>query len=92
MNIGNFTKQPIETLDYDVNYSEWITTGDNIEEASVGITPDGLTVESIFINDPKVKIWISGGENGTTYKLTITATTADGRVKQDEFRIKVKET
>jgi len=34
---------------------------------------------------------VSGGATGTTYKLTVTATTADGRVKQDEFKVKVKD-
>ncbi|QOJ19483.1 MAG: hypothetical protein HRU77_01485 [Gammaproteobacteria bacterium] len=92
MNLGSFTKQPIDVTDYDVDYSQWLTSGDNVESARVSVTPDGLTVESIFVNDPKVKIWVSGGASGSKYKLTITTTTADGRVKQDEFKITVKDT
>ena len=91
MNLGNFTKQPVEIIDYDIDYSEWLTAGDNVQAASVEVTPIGLTVESTFINDHRVKIWVSGGTTGTTYKLTVTATTADGRVKQDEFKVKVKD-
>jgi len=91
MNLGNFNKQPVEVIDYDIDYSEWLTAGDNVQSAVVNVEPTGITIESVFVNDPRVKIWVSGGANGTTYKLTVTITTADGRVKQDEFKIKVKD-
>ena len=91
MNLGNFNKQPVEIIDYDIDYSEWLTPGDNVQAASVEVVPVGLTVESTFINDPRVKIWVSGGTTGTTYKLTVTMTSDDGRIKQDEFRLKVKD-
>lgn len=91
MILGNFTKQPVDVVDYDVDYSEWLTTGDNVQSTEVTVTPTGLTIESVFVNDPRIKVWCSGGTDGTTYKLTLTTTTADGRVKQDEFRVKVKE-
>ena len=91
MILAKYEKQPAEVKDYDIDYSEWLTAGDNVQAASVEVAPVGLTVESTFINDPRVKIWVSGGTTGTTYKLTVTATTADGRVKQDEFKVKVKD-
>jgi hypothetical protein len=77
-------------MDYDIDYTDWLTTGDNV--SSVVITKDtGITVDSSFINDPRVKIWLSGGTTGTTYKVTCTMTSADGRIRQDEFKIKVRE-
>lgn len=92
MILGNFTKQPVDVVDYDIDYSEWLTSGDNLETAMLGVEPaTNLVIDSVFVNDPRIKIWVSGGTNGVTYKLTVTATTADGRVKQDEFRIKVKD-
>lgn len=91
MNLGNFTKQPVDVIDYDIDYSQWLTAGDNVESSIVSVVPEGLLVDSIFINDPKIKIWVSGGLNGANYKLTVTTTTADGRVKQDEFKIRVKD-
>lgn len=91
MMLGNFTKQPVDVVDYDIDYSEWLTAGDNVQSTDVTVSPSGLTVDSVFVNDPRLKIWVSGGTNGTTYKITATTTTADGRVKQDEFRVKVKD-
>lgn len=91
MNLGNFTKQPVEVKDYDLDYTDWLTASDNVESATVTVEPAGLTVESVFVNDPRIKIWVSGGTDATQYKLTVTMTSADGRVKQDEFKIRVKD-
>lgn len=91
MNLGNFNKQPVEVKDYDIDYSEWLTDGDSVQSATVVVAPTGLVVDSVFINDPRVKVWLSGGTSGTQYKLTVTMTTADGRVKEDEFKVRVKD-
>lgn len=90
MILGTFTKQPSDAMDYDIDYTDWLTSGDNVQSAVV--TPDtGITLDSMVINDPRIKIWLSGGTAGTTYKITCTMTSADGRVRQDEFKIRVKE-
>lgn len=90
--LGNFNKQAVEVIDFDIDYSEWLTDGDNVQSATVVVTPTGgLHVDSVFYNDPRIKIWLSAGTNGVTYKLEVTTTTADGRVKQDEFKVKVKD-
>lgn len=92
MNLGTFTKQPVEVKDYDLDYSEWLVAADTVEAAEVTVEPAGLTVGYVFTQDKKIKVWLSAGTNGTVYKLTVTMTTADGRVKQDEFKVKVKDT
>ena len=94
-------KQPADRYDYDIDYSEWLTEKDNVESVTVTVFPDEelldpvpvdkLNVLSVTVIDPLVKLWIDGGRNGVTYKITLTATTADGRIKQDEFKIKVKD-
>jgi len=91
MNLGNFSKQPVEVKDFDIDYSEWLTAGDNVQSADIVVSPTGLVVDSVFINDPRIKVWLSSGADGTQYKLTVTMTTADGRIKQDEFKIRVKD-
>ena len=91
--LGTFTQQPHEVLDYDFDYSEWIPSGDTII-AAVATADVGLTLGSTIINPVNhqvVKQWISGGTDGTTYKVQLTATTTGGRVKEIEFKIKVKE-
>lgn len=91
MILGTFLKQPAERLDYDITYADWLIDGDEVQ--SCVATPDNasLLVDAIYTSSRTVKIWLSGGVAGLTYKLTVTTTTADGRIKQDELKIKVKE-
>ena len=37
-----------------------------------------------------VKVWVSGGEDGSTYDIEVTAATNGGRVKVECFKIRVK--
>jgi len=92
--IATFEKQPADVLDYDIDYATWLPDSDEIATVVATVTPaDGLEVETTLLiqNNTRVKIWVSGGVTGTTYKVEITVTTDDGRVKQDEIRFRVKE-
>ncbi len=91
MIIGEFEKQPWERLDYDVTFAPWLTPGDNLKELAASVSPVGLTVESPVNNDPLVKVWISGGTDGVKHKVTVQAETDDGRKKEVEFTLKVKD-
>lgn len=92
MILDTYTKQPAEVLDYDIDYTDWLETGDTI--ASKTVTAEaGLTVDSsaIWGASKKLKAWISGGTAGTTYKVTATIVTVGGCTKEDEFKVRVKE-
>ena len=93
MALGIDTKQPAELLDYDVTYEDWIPDGDTVVSATVTVTTadDSLTVTKVEIMTPIVKVWISGGISGTTYKITVLATTAEGRTKEAEFKLRVRD-
>lgn len=102
MIIGNFIKQPAESLDYDIDFAEFLPSGDTLASTGtpavptpldVTVSPSGLTVGSTFVinNGTAIKQWLSGGTNGVRYKVTLTATTNGGRVKQIEFVVRVKD-
>lgn len=91
MKLGTFSKQPVEIKDYDIDYTKWMPAGDAIQSVTAAIAPTGLTMGSVLVNGLVVKIWLSGGTNGSTYKITVNVTTTGGRLQQDEFFIKVKE-
>jgi hypothetical protein len=99
MNLGTQTQQPSELLDYDIDYSKWLVGTDGIASFSVDVVPpydavnnpDGLKVTYLTNTDTTIKFWAKGGVSGTTYKATITVETADGRIKQDEIKFKIKE-
>lgn len=90
--MDTFNKQPAEILDYDIEAGDWLTSDDFIVTAT-STSDTGITVQSTTVQPDQrsVKVWIAGGTSGTTYKIQVTMTTDAGRVKETEFRIRVKE-
>lgn len=87
-----FQKQPADTLDYDIDFSSWLTDEDTIvAAAAVSSVPAELTIDSVLSSSQAVKVWVSGGLTGSTYKVTATSTSALGRVKEIDFKIRVKD-
>lgn len=91
MKLATFSKQPNERESYTITYEDALTDGDNVISATALVEPAGLTIDGIVVTDPVVKFWASGGTVDTRYKVTITATTEDGRVMEDEIIFKIKE-
>ena len=92
-----FIKQPADVQDYDIDYSPWLTKlGDTIQsftavaEAIDGAESPPVLDESVLVGN-RVKVWMTGGVDGAAAKVTVTVTTAGGRVKQHEIVLKVKE-
>lgn len=88
--IATFRQQPNEQLDYDIDFSEWLPPNDTIISANVSATPSGLDL-SYAILSQRIKVWAWSGANGITYKITVRITTNDSRIKEVEFRLRVKE-
>jgi hypothetical protein len=88
------TKQPVEKLDFDISYEDWLTPGDGISPENITIKIDRpeLVCDFFTVSGVVLKVWLSAGVTNVTYKVTITVETDDGRIKQDEFRVKVKDT
>jgi len=91
MKLGIQTKQPKEVLDFDVEYADWIPSGDTLSSAVITVDDAGLTIDSHSISGTIVKVWLSGGVHGVKYKVTVLTTTTDGRIEESEFFLKVKE-
>ena len=91
MILGKFKKQPGETLDYPVSYSDFFA--DRLDAlASVVVTVEaGLTLVSQVTVNPVCNVVLSGGTSGNSYKVTLKMTTTTGIVKEDEFKVTVKE-
>lgn len=90
--LGKFTKQPGESQDYDISFVEWLAALSDTAQSMSVIVDTGITLGVTQLSNGVVKVWLSGGTTGTKYKVTVTITTAAGRVKEDEIVISVKET
>ena len=90
--LGRFTKQPAEKESYSIEFEDELVNTDAIAFASSVVEPAGLNLESTLVIGTRVKILVSGGGPvGTRHKITVTATTDDGRILQDEFYIVIKD-
>jgi len=86
-----FTKQPADVLDYTINLTKWLVTGDTVTSSSAAVSPSGLTISVTNGTTTAPKVWASGGADGTEYQVTLTVVTNGGRTKEFEFKLVVAE-
>lgn len=90
--VGTATQQPSDIHDYDIDFSPWFPPGDTIISATVTASPTMPVDPSTAINGLTVKVWVyDEGTSGLTYTLTLLAITSDGRQKEVELQVKIKE-
>lgn len=89
--LGKYIKQPAETESYTIDYSDDLTDGDGVVDLAVTVSAATITLVSTNYDLTSARIWLSGGDVGTKYKVEVTATTGDGRVLQDEFFVTIKD-
>jgi len=91
--LGTTTKQPREVIDFDVSYTTALAArSDTLSTKTVEVSPVGLTIVSSTIVGDKIKVLVSAGTTGITYKVTILATTIGGLTYEDEVTVIVEET
>ena len=91
MLVGTVTQQPRDVRDYDIDFGEWFPQDDTVVTATVAVEPAGLTA-TYAIQHPRVKVWLQDGVSGSTYKVTVVAYTNDGRAKEVELKVRIKDT
>jgi len=89
--LGTFTKQSTETLDYDVDYSDWFSNRSDAPSSHVVVVEPGVTLVSSNRSGNVVRAVLSGGTNGQAYKVTVRLTTTAGLVKEADFRVRIKD-
>jgi hypothetical protein len=97
--LGIMMKEPADQRDYDIDFSRWLPDGDTVTTAVATVdppydavlNPTGLQVTSIGVTSPIVKVWVNGGVSGITYKVSVTTSTSGGRIKEVDFKIRVKD-
>lgn len=95
MALATVTQQPNDVRDYDIDFDPWFPPGDRIVQATVVATPAMSEPPSAAIapSARRVKVWVyDGSSDGRTYTVTLKAATSDGRVKEVELIVKIRET
>ena len=83
-------KDPYAQLDYSLDFSNYLPTGDTISTVTV-TAASGITVVSNSNTDTVATAIISGGTAGTIYNVEFKITTANALQDSRNFRIKVLE-
>jgi hypothetical protein len=88
------TKDPGDVLDYQFNISPALigNEGDSIETLDVAISPNNpgdLTLDLAQVDGPSAVLWLSGGQAGTVYTITVLISTVSGRALQRSILLPV---
>lgn len=90
--LGVVYKQPADAFDVGISFVQYFKDiGTDTIDNCHAVADSGITIASTVVSGKIVKQWISGGASGGSYKVTLTMTSVEGRVKQVEFRVRVKE-
>lgn len=79
MTINSFLKDPNAVLDYQIDWSKWLS--DDTISTSTWIVPDGITKDSDLSTTTLATIWLSGGTAGEKYPVVNRIVTSDGRTE-----------
>lgn len=94
MLLGRLVKQPAERQNYYVRYGEYLQEGEVLMSVTGTVDVAGelyMVGPTILPNEQDVEFWLEDGVAGSSYKVEITVITSIGNIKQDEFKVKVKE-
>ena len=86
----NFTKDPDAVLDYTIDWSDWLASGETISTSTWTI-PTGLTEDSETETTTTATVWLSGGTEGTSYTITNEIVTSQSRTANRSLYIRVEE-
>lgn len=91
--LGRYVKQPNETLDYNVDYTDWFAGRGDAPASFTVVTDPGLTVVGSSLTGNVVKVTVSGGTPGSQYKVTVrlTTTAAVPVTKEADFYVRIRE-
>jgi len=80
-------KDPDATLDYQVDWSEWL--GSDTIASSTWVVDSGITLDIDTNTTTTATAWLSGGTAGETYTATNRIVTADGRTDDRTITIQI---
>lgn len=89
----SFSKDPDAILDYEFDWSTWLTDGDTLADATI-TAPTGLTVATdppVTVTSTAVTYWLEGGVVGQSYAVTCHIVTAAGREDDRTATVTIQE-
>ena len=85
-------KSAIGALDWTLDFSLWLASGETITTATVVATSGVVVATTTTLPagaGPSVQMVLSGGTLGSTYLVTCAITTSQGRIDQRSFNLNI---
>lgn len=89
--LARFSQQSTETLDYDVDFTDWFEDRVDTAASYTATVESGITLSTSSRSGSVVKVVLTGGTHGQSYKVTVRLTTSSGVVKEADFTVKIKD-
>lgn len=86
---GNFVQFVGEVLDYGVDWSEFLPSGDVVVSSSWS-GDAGVTLSDMVFSSSLAVVWVSGGVVDYVYRVVNTVTSSGGRTGVAEFQVRIK--
>lgn len=86
-----YTQDPDAILDYLVNWSDWLDSGDTITSA-LAFCDSGLDILAQSFSASGHTVWLSSGSVGQEYLITSRIWTTFGRKNDQSFTLRVQQT
>ena len=88
--MSTFEHDPNATLDYHVDWTIWLASGETISTSS-WVVPSGLTSSSPSATGTRATVWLSGGTAEALYTVTNRIVTTANRTEDRSFILHCKE-
>lgn len=98
MAIAKYVKAATDRKRYQIDYTEWLDTGEGVSSVDFSIE-DNAATPVLVVDDVQVlpsalgvQYYVSGGVDGVTYRILANLTTTTGpQVKLDEVFMTIRE-
>jgi hypothetical protein len=96
MAVFKYSQTPLEQKIYTVDYSDWLSTGEMINFATINVAPvttPPFVVSNLAYSTDRTQLsfYASGGQDGERYTAEIIMTTTLQQTKDDHIIYAVKE-
>lgn len=89
-----FAKDPSSNVDFSIDWSEWLSSGETVSAAVWSVQPQelgGPTLSADQNSGTVTSVFAAGGTLGNRYRLTCSATSSEGRIADRSLILKIME-
>lgn len=84
------TKDPNEVLDYQIDWTDRLVTGETITTSDFILESGNVTLGTETYSGAVTTVWISGGTHGSTSVITNRITTSASRIYDESARLRIR--